>query len=177
METLELLGYSGAREMLETLLRFPKRQFTINELSRESGVPFASAWRQVRRWEAAGVIETGRVGRSVAVRLGESKYTRQMADVLRMSTSPQAFTVRGLKRMLAKDKGVKSAYLFGSVAKGDEELASDIDVALLAGRDFDASNLVFRVQKEYGTKIVPLVFATGKDLSSFLKGKQAAKIV
>jgi len=65
MEAIQLIKYSGSRQMLERLLKFPERQFTINELARESGVPFASAWRLVRRWEPAGIIETGKVGRSV----------------------------------------------------------------------------------------------------------------
>lgn len=176
MEAIQLVKYRGSRQMLETLLKFPNRQFTINELAKEAGVPFASAWRLVRRWEPAGMIETGRVGRSVTVKLHKSEYLDSVAAMLKISTSPQAFTARALKELLAKEKGVKEAYLFGSVARGEENLSSDIDVALLAGKDFEANILVFGAYEKYGTKVVPLVFSSRKEFNIFLADKKGERL-
>lgn len=176
MEAIQLIKYSGSREMLETLLKFPSRQFTINELAKEAGVPFASAWRLVQKWEPAGMIETGSVGRSVTVKLHKSEYLDSVASLLKISTSPQSFTAHALRGLLAEGKGVKEAYLFGSVARGEETPASDIDVALLAEKDFNANNLVFSVYEKYGTKVVPLVFTNKKELDVFMAGKKGERL-
>jgi len=176
MEALQLVKYRGSRQVLETLLRFPKRQFTINELAKEAGVPFSSAWRLVRRWEEAGIIETGRVGKSVAVRLHKSEYLDSVASLLKISTSPQAFTARALKSLLAGEKKVKEAYLFGSVARGEEKSSSDIDIALLAEKGFNANDLVFGVYEKYGTKVVPLVFMGKKEIKAFMAGKKGERL-
>ena len=176
MEAIQLVKYSGSRRMLETLLKFPDRQFTINELAKEAGVPFASAWRLVKRWEPAGLIETGRLGRSVSVKLHRSEYLDTVASLLKISASPQAFTARALKGLLAKENGVKEAFLFGSVANGSEKLASDIDVALLAEKGFNANSLVFEVYEKYGTKVVPLAFSSKKELDAFMADKRGGRL-
>ncbi len=175
MEALELVKYSGSREIFEILSRFPKRRFTINELAGEAGVPFASAWRLVKKWELAGLIETGRVGRSVTVNLRRSEYVDLIASLLKKSTTPQAFTVSRLRNLL-KVTEIKEAYLFGSVAKGEETLVSDIDLVLLAEPGFNANNLVFTVYEKYGTKLVPLVFSSKRELELFMVGKKGERL-
>ena len=176
MEALELIKYSGSRKLLETLFKYSKRQFTINELAKEAGVPFASTWRLVKKWELAGIIDTGRVGKSVTVKLHKSGYLDAIASLLKISMSPQAFTARTLVNLLAKEKGVKEAYLFGSVAKGSEKLTSDIDIALLAEKNFNANNLVFEVYEKYGTKAVPIVFSSKKKLETFMADKKGERL-
>ncbi len=176
MEAIQLVKYSGSRQMLETLLRFPKRQFTINELAREAGVPFASAWRLVRRWEPAGIIETGRVGKSVTVKLHKSEFLDVVASLLEISVSPQAFTANALGDVLAGERSIKEAYLFGSVARGEEKLTSDVDVALLAEKGFSPNSLVFEMYERYGTKVVPLLFSNKKELDAFMAGKKGARL-
>jgi len=176
MEAIQLVKYKGSRQMLETLLRFPNRQFTINELAKEAGVPFASAWRLVQKWKPAGMIETGKVGRSVTVKLHKSEYLDAVASLLKISMSPQAFTAHALKDMLVKEKDVKDARLFGSVATKSEKLASDIDLALLAEKGFNANNLVYSVYEKYGTKIVPLVFSSKKELDVFMADKKGVRL-
>jgi DNA-binding Lrp family transcriptional regulator len=176
MEAIELIKYKGSRKLLETLAKFPNRQFTINELSGEAGVPFASTWRLVRKWEPAGIIETGRVGKSVTVKLRRSEYLDSVLSLLKISTSPQNFTARALGEMLAEEDGVKEAYLFGSVAKGDEKLESDIDMALLVKKGYDANGIVFEAYGKFGTKVVPITFHSKKELTEFMAGKKGRKL-
>ena len=176
MEAIELVKNRGARQMLETLLKFPGRQFTINELAREARVPFASAWRLVKKWEMAGLIETGRVGRGVTVKLHKSEYLDAVSSLLKISVSPQVFTANVVGDLLAKEKVVKEAYLFGSVASGKETPASDIDIALLAHKGFNANELVFGIYEKYGTKVVPLAFSSKKELAAFMEGKESRRL-
>jgi predicted nucleotidyltransferase len=176
MEGLELIKYKGTRKVLETFLKFKGRQFTINELSKTTKVPFGSLWRLLKKWESAGIIETNVIGKSRVVRLHESEYTKRLLELLKLSVSPQAFTAEALKKEL-KGKSIKEAYLFGSVAKKNEKLESDIDLAILAGKKFDANKLMFEVYEKYGTKVVPLIFDNKKELDKFLKDKEKERII
>jgi predicted nucleotidyltransferase len=176
MEAIQLVKYSGSRKVLETLLKFPNRLFSINELAKQAGVPFASTWRLVQKWEPAGIIETGRVGKSVTVRLRKSEYTDSISSLLNASVSPQAFTARAVKELIAGDKEVKEAFLFGSVTAGKETLASDVDVALLVEKGFDANKLVFDVYEKYGTKVVPLAFFKKNEFESFMADKKGERL-
>jgi len=176
MEAIQLIKYRGSRKLLETLVKYPKRQFTISELAKEAGVPFASAWRLVKKWEPAGMIETGKVGRSVTVKLHRSGYLDSVLSLLKISMSPQAFTARALKDLLANEGGVKEAYLFGSVAKGSEKLASDIDIALLVEKGYDANRIVFEVYEKFGTKVVPISFRGRKELEAFMADKKGERL-
>ncbi|MBI5636171.1 nucleotidyltransferase domain-containing protein [Candidatus Micrarchaeota archaeon] len=176
MDAIQLVKYAGSRELLKTLLMFPNRQFTINELAKEASVPFASAWRMVKRWEPAGLIVTGKVGKSVTVRLRKSEYLDSVSSLLKLSVSPQVFTAKAIRPLLAKENGIREAYLFGSVARGEEKLSSDIDVALLAEKGFNANDLVFGAYEKYGTKVVPIVFSRKKELDEFMSGKKGERL-
>jgi len=137
--------------LLETLSKFPERQFTINELA-------------------------GRVGRSVTVKLHKSEYLDSVSSLLNLSVTPQAFTAMSLKALLAKEDGVRRAYLFGSVARGEEKPGSDVDLALLAEKGFDANKLVFSVYERLGTKVVPIAFKSEKELDAFMAGKKGERL-
>ena len=180
MDAIQLVKYAGSRKLLETLLKYPERRFTINELAKEAGVPFASAWRLVKKWEQAGIIDTGRMGKSVTVRLHKSEYLDSVSSLLKLSVSPQAFTARALRSLLAKEKKIREAYLFGSVASGDEKLSSDIDVALLVEKGFNTNDftndLVFNAYEKYGTKVVPLAFSRKTELDKFMSDKKGERL-
>ncbi len=177
MDAVHLLKYKGAKALLETLSAFPERVFTISELAKVAKVPFASAWRLVRKWEPAGIVQTGRVGASVTVKLNKSPYAERVVELMRLSVSPQQFTVEQLKEELKRVPGVKAAFLFGSVARKEEKLESDIDLAVLSDGRFDADALVFLAAEKWGAKVVPLVFAKKSGLDSFLEGKEHVRIV
>lgn len=176
MDALHLLKYSGSRRVMQTLHKYPERRFSIRELSKEAGVPYASAWRLVRKWEPAGMIEAGKVGNIVTVKLRKSGYVDSVFSLLEQSRSPQAFTASALARLLSEEKAVKEAFLFGSVAAGNEKLESDIDVAVLADKGFDADALIFDVYEKFGTKVVPIVFSTKAEFSEFMRDKKWVRL-
>ncbi len=176
MDAVNLIKYKGAKAVLEALQAYPKRLFTISELAKTAKVPFSSAWRLTRRWEPAGIIESGRIGNSVTIRLRQTPYAGKVVELARLSFSPQAHTAGQLKKILKKTPSVKAAYLFGSVATGKEKPESDIDLAIWAGRRFDADALAMRTLDEFGAKTVPLVFRSEKDLKAFLEGKEHVKL-
>ncbi|NYZ74087.1 nucleotidyltransferase domain-containing protein [Candidatus Micrarchaeota archaeon] len=177
MNAIELLAHKGARQLFETLRAYPKRQFTINELSKTARLPFTTTWKLVQKFELAQIAEVATIGRSRAVRYRETPYSRLVSDILKMGSSPQALALPELKHLLRARKGVVEAYLFGSVALKKEKLESDIDVALLVGKRMDLPSLISAVYDKYGVKVVPLAFESKDELEDFLRDKKKVRLV
>jgi len=176
MDLLTLLAAKGSRPLFSTLANFPARQFTINELARVSGVPFSTAWNIVKKWERAGIVDTGRVGKAVTVRLSSGEMAKKTRDVFDAGVSPHQHAVAWLAKELSADKNVKSAFVFGSVTRGEEELDSDVDLAIFARKGFDSAALAAKAIERFRAKVIPLVFTDGREFSSFLEGKGAVKL-
>ncbi len=177
MEAIQLLAQKGARSLLETLQTYPNRQFSINELSKTSQLPFTTTWKLVDKFEKAQIIYVRLIGRTRAVEYKESPFSKLVIRILDLSTSPQGLSISDLKRILRAKHEIKEAYLFGSVAANKEKLESDIDVAILAGRSIDAPSMMSTMQEKYGVKVVPLVFRSKEEFSSFLAEKKKVKLV
>ena len=172
MEAFELLKYKGAKTLFETLQTSPNRQFSVNELAKVAGLPFTSVWKLVKKFEAAGVVETTLIGKSRAVRYNRNEFVKLLENVVRISRSQQRLSLRELKATLKNKKQVKSAYLFGSVAEGKEGLESDVDVAILVKKAFDIHPLISEMHEKYGVKLVPLTFQDKDEFYDFLDGKK-----
>jgi len=176
MDAIGILSYSGAAQAFRVLLEYPKRQFSIRELAKEAKAPFSSVLRAVRLMERAGLLEMGKVGRSKTVRLHESEYTKIAAGMVGAGVSPQKFAVEKLKRMLKRDARVREAWLFGSVARGEERPESDIDVALVADKGYDSVPLMLKMIDEYDAKVMPLMFNDRKEMEEFLGGNKRIRL-
>jgi predicted nucleotidyltransferase len=176
MDAVELLSYAGARELFKTLRAYPKRQFTINELSKTAHLPFTTTWKLVQKFELAQIIEVATIGKSRAVKYKESPYSKLVSDILKMSISQQTLALPELKRILRAKEGIQAAYLFGSVALKKEKLESDIDIAMLTKNKIDASSLISTIYEKYGVKVVPLEFASKGEFEDFLRDKKKVRL-
>ncbi|MDD5317659.1 MAG: hypothetical protein PHF51_02895 [Candidatus ainarchaeum sp.] len=176
MDVVSLVSLKGARAVHASLERFPGRQFTISELARVSGIPFSSAWNIVKAWERAGIVDTGRVGRAVTVRLSGSEVEKAASRVLKAGVSPQALALEWLRGRVSGERAVRSASVFGSVGAGEERLESDLDLAVLARKGFDATPIAVEACERFRAKVVPIVFSDEEEFSSFLAGKRAVRL-
>ncbi len=171
-----LLSRKGSGKLLSALLKSPKRKFSINELARETGVPFGTAWNILQEWERFRVVEMERIGRTNAVSLGSGPHLEAAKKLLSLEVSPQRASLEGIASFLG-GKGVKSAFLFGSVAEGKESAESDVDIALVAGKKVDCASLAVEVYERLAVKVVFLGFANEGKLMKFLRGKKYERLV
>lgn len=151
------------RMLLETLLKYPHRQFTVNELSRISKIPYATAWRFVKKLDVAGVVLCSRIGQSYSCRLNlESPLMPEIKKLLEIKTSPQHAVLEQFVTEVKRLQGIDKIILFGSVAKKQERPTSDVDVAIISGkRNRKLENKVTEIVDDLTRKskvvIVPLV--------------------
>lgn len=129
-ELISVLAKSGRIEILRTVKAYHDRQFTINELARTSGVPVMTTWRAVKELKRAGLIQTRRIGNSVAVSITDDpvklRVLRGVPD-----TDPQKAAARSFADALSGHAWLVECRLFGTVGRGDHRPGEEVDVAVV----------------------------------------------
>jgi len=82
-------------------------------------------------------------------------------------------SVNQFTEAVKKTLPVSMVILYGSYAKGTENIWSDIDIAVVAdnleGNIIDAEYNLFRLRRDIDTRIEPILFNGTKDKSGFLE--------
>jgi DNA-binding transcriptional ArsR family regulator len=136
---LPILRSQQQGEILALLLGSPEDEFSLTDLSRRTGAPHPSVYREVERAEQAGIVTSRKIGNTRLVRANTaSPYYTGLTDVL-----TRAFGVPAvLAAVLREVDGVEGAWIFGSWAArragqpGTRPVA-DIDVLVLGQPDHD----------------------------------------
>ncbi len=171
-----LLSRKGSGKLLSVLIKYPKRRFSINELSKEANVPFGSVWNILQEWERFRVINMEKIGNTKAVSLGSGPHLETAKMLLELEKSPQRASLGAIAKELKK-RGVGRAFLFGSVAQGKEKPVSDIDIALISPKGFDSAKEAIELEGLLAVKVMFVEFRKEKELLEFLKGKKHEVLV
>lgn len=135
VEPSALLFGEDFRRLLGLLLMRPDQDFHVREISRLTGVDAGNAQRSLRRMEQAGLLKSSRSGNQVRYKANRTspifpelqgiiRKTVGLADILRAALDPLS-------------KRIEAAFVFGSVARGEEGPASDIDLMVVGNVSFD----------------------------------------
>lgn len=160
----DLLGTPALTKVLRVLTTSPNTPLSGRELARRSGVAPSQAVSALKTLETKGVVWRRVVGRSDQWSLDQNAVLAQiLATLFVAERSIRSDLLEGLRRAL-KQLPVKEASIFGSVARGDANEASDLDVFIRVRSTKDAERvnsglLDFRlaVLKKYGVDLSPLV--------------------
>lgn len=153
--------YIKHKDLVEHLMRFPEREFTIFELAKEVDKSYATTWRFVQLLDKVGIIFTKKIGNYTVCRLNpKSSYLGEIEKALKLDISPQRSAFKKFLESIKKIKNVKKVYLFGSVAKGKEKPGSDVDVAIIIEKgttEFEEKihHIMGQVLEESKIQIVP----------------------
>lgn len=124
-----LLFGSARREVLAQLLLHPESSWHVRELARMTGKAPGTLLRELNLLADVGILSRSRIGNQVPFRAnpacpvfeelrGIMKKTSGIADVLREALEP----MRGR---------IASAFVYGSIARGDERQGSDLDLMVI----------------------------------------------
>ena len=117
------------QEVLGLLFGNPDRDFYQQEIAQRASARLSAVQRELQRLEAAGLITSRRRGRQVYYQAnrraplfpelhGLALKTTGLADVLRAALAPLA-------------DNIQVAFIFGSLAAGDERPDSDVDLMVI----------------------------------------------
>jgi predicted nucleotidyltransferase len=152
---------SYRRRVLGLLLLHPGEHFYLREIARATHTQPGTVRRELALLTQAGVIERDVEGNQVKFRANESypiyeelrsilKKTTGVADQLRAALAPLA-------------DGIVAAFIYGSIASGQERLNSDIDLMIIGTVKFeDVIRLIHPYQEELRREINPHVYTAAE---------------
>ena len=151
MATLEknlgtLLFGAYRRQVLALLLMHPEQSFHVREIARITGKPAGTLYRELSSLTEAGLLVRSPFGNQIHYRAnpacpiyeelrGILRKSFGVADVLRQVLEPVA------------DK-IEAAFVYGSIARGEERAASDVDVMIIGKLKFSDAVLALSSAEE-----------------------------
>ena len=136
----------------------PGREFHLNELRRLSGLGSASLQRELKRLTDAGLVHSERVGNLRRFRANpQSPVFSELAGLTRKTLGAEPLLREALLPLVP---ALKTAWIFGSVARQSDTAQSDIDV-MLVGEDLHLARvleLLLPVEGQLGRKINPTCY-------------------
>lgn len=156
------------QRVLGVLFGNPGRSFYANEVIALAHSGTGAVQRELARLEAAGLVTSARIGKQKHYQANQASPVFQELRALVLKTS-------GLVDVLRKALGpasqlIRAAFVYGSVARGEDTAASDIDLMVIA-EDLTYADLFAALEDastQLGRKIVPTIYSP-KELARRLK--------
>ena len=133
----QIFRYQAADDILELLYRNPHREFTITQLRETTDHGGKSVDNAVKILESLDLIQRRKEGRQSLIQINQSKIQKPDDPVLEI---PQEEFRKPVRQFLEKAKeqqgeNLVAVILFGSVARGEADRASDIDIQTIVEED------------------------------------------
>ncbi len=125
-----LFGSKVRIKLTRTLYKFKDRSFTLSELSRYSGVTRQGIIKVLDDLNGMNLVKLERIGSSIVIRLNRNEFINNILKVYELEKNTLNILIEFIKSYF-KDKNIISLALFGSVAKGEENFNSDIDLLII----------------------------------------------
>lgn len=160
----ELLGVPARVKVLRALIRPRGAQWTGREMARAAGCSAPQAMKALLQFERLGLVSRRTVGRAHLWKFDEEHV---LGEPIRSLFTFESELPNRFQRDLEKElRGlpIRSARLFGSVARGTETNDSDVDLYLELGASGSEEELqraltgvMLRFIRKYGTVISPFI--------------------
>jgi len=172
----QIFGQKSKIKILRFLYLY-KKESTIREVSKETGVTPPNASRILKELEVEGVVIAKKAGRSIL------HLIRNI--ILPVFEKEQKVKVNLAKLFKLKlNFPVKSIILFGSIARKNEKPNSDIDLLFVIPNRGDPEKLREKISalnplfiSYFGNSIAPLIMKQSKFLSELKKGNKLLKSI
>lgn len=162
MSSIQALFTQPQSKVLEWVFGQPERWYHIQELIRLTSLASASLQREVKRLHVAGLVVEERIGNLRRVKANpDSPVFADLTNLVR-KTMGAIPAIAGALQPLANR--LQLALVFGSVAKGTEHAASDVDVLLVSAsvQLGDALALLLPLEAQLGRRIEVKVYTPGE---------------
>ena len=158
------------QKVIGLLFRKPDTSFYLNEIVRLAGMGKGTIKRELDKMTQAGLLTVKRIGNQTHYQANPaspvyddivsiSRKTFGLADIIRQALQAD--------NSFLADDSIQYAFIYGSIAKGEETAQSDIDLMVI-GDDIayaDMMNLLIPIEKELQRPINPSIYT----LESFKK--------
>lgn len=152
------------QRVLGVLFANPSRSFYANEIIALARSGTGAVQRELARLEAAGLVSATRVGKQKHYQANARAPVYKELRALVLKTSGLAEVMRTALKPLSRK--IQAAFVYGSIAKGQDTAASDIDLMVVSeGLTYaDLFNSLEKASTRLGRKIAPTIYGP-KDLA------------
>jgi predicted nucleotidyltransferase len=149
------------RRVLGLLLLQPEAAYHVREIARLTGTSAGTLHKELTKLADAGILSRERRGNQVAYRANQaSPIFGELASIMRKTSGLADVLVRSLGPCADQ---ILVAFVFGSVARGAEVAASDIDILLIGSANFrTVVNVLYPAQTTLGREINPKIFSAAE---------------
>jgi predicted nucleotidyltransferase len=163
---VELLFSAYRRKVLALLLLRPQERYHVREIARLTGIVPGSLHRELKQLAKAGLLVREESGNHVLYRANRAcpiyeelagifRKTIGLADILREALQPLG-------------NALELAFVFGSVARGEEHTDSDIDLLVLGSVGFVAVvSALADTHHQLGREVNPVVMTRAEFMQKF----------
>jgi len=169
-----LLGSKTKIKILRTLHRHRGKEYTIRELANHINTSHTGVNKALQDLYEMNAVTLRKAGRSHTVTLKEESH---LTPILTTLFNYEEETIKELtediQRYLCHEPTIKSAKIFGSVATGQEQPRSDIDL-LITTSDAEKTwetitNLQIHCNNKYGNPIMPHIIKENQQINHDLE--------
>lgn len=153
----EVLFGRTRRAVLALLYGHADEEFYLRQIIRAAGVGQGSMQRELEQLVGSGLVLRRTLGRQVYFKANPDSPVYKELRSLLLKTAGVADVLREALASLAARIDV--AFVYGSVARGDERRASDVDVMVIGDASFaEVSQALGPAQDRLGREVNPTVY-------------------
>ncbi len=159
----QVLGSKSSIRLLRILVMYKHKTFTLRSLAEQASVSPQEASETLRELADLNVVSLQPIGRAFSIKLNERSYL--LKRVIKPAIEAEEETLKQLIQLLKKHLSGKviSAAIFGSVARREEKMKSDIDIFLVATNKERALDVVAHAMGEietvFGSRLNPIIMS------------------
>lgn len=153
-----LLFGTYRQRVLGLLLLNPEQSYHVREIARITNTAAGTLHKELARLAEAGLLVRNKMGNQVRYSANrDCPVFEELASILRKTSG----LVDVLAEALSPVKSlVNVAFVFGSLARGEQQPGSDVDVMLVGSLGFaDAVQILHPVQASLQREINPVVYS------------------
>lgn len=133
----QVFRYKAADDILELLYRNPHREFTVTELRKTTDHGGKSVDNAIQILDSLDLVQKERDGRRSLIRINQEKIRKPDDPLLEIPQEEFRKPVRAFVETAMETQGdnLVGILVFGSVARGEADRASDIDIQTIVKDD------------------------------------------
>ncbi len=137
-----LISSRAKRRLLSVFFTHPKEKFYIRQLERLSGEHVRAVQRELSKFEKMGLVKSEFSGRRKNYFLDKKCPIYEELKSIILKTEAIG---KNIKVLIQGVSEIKYAFIYGSVAKNEEDIKSDVDLMLIG--NIDEIELQKKIQK------------------------------
>ncbi len=166
MDVFKITNSKARVKILKHFFANKDKRYYLRELERILGIPVANVRRELLSLRKMGLFKREKSGKEVYYYLNRSlAIFDEVSRIISKTIGLEAILSKGLQKIL----GIHTCFIYGSIARGDEDALSDVDIFIIGKVDEDTVlKTVRKLEKEIARDINYTIF-TKTDLLNGIK--------